>query len=94
MRILKEAEMSFEKELKRLATRREPGDYKTASSGTQGPLDGELPLHGLPQRPPGLSHRVESGGNLASPIKIGEGVSAASTTEALRNLELPTRAQC
>ena len=82
-----------------MSTRREPGDtnsYKTVSSGTQGPLDGELPLHGLPQRPPGLSHHVrgyrdeENGGNLASPIKIGESVSVASTTEALRNLELPT----
>ena len=99
MRILREAEMRFEKELKRLSTRREPGDtnsYKTVSSGTQGPLDGELPLHGLPQRPPGLSHHArgyrdeENGGNLTSPIKIGEGVSVASTTEALRNLELPT----
>ena len=55
MRILKEAEMNFEKELKRLGTRRETGDtnsYKTSSSGTQGLPEGEPPLHGLPQRPP------------------------------------------
>ena len=91
--------MSFEKELKRLSTRSQPGNtnsYKTVSSATQGPVDGDLPLHGLPQRPPGLSHHArgyreeENGGNLTSPIKIGDGVSVASTTEALRNLELPT----
>ncbi|CAK9034265.1 unnamed protein product, partial [Durusdinium trenchii] len=54
MRILREAEMRFEKELKRLSTRREPGDtnsYKTVSEHrtllSKEPVEVIVPLHRL-----------------------------------------------
>ena len=58
-RILSEAEVSFEKEMRRLALAagQESGDatsFKTASSGNQGVPVCDPHLHGLPQRPPGL----------------------------------------
>lgn len=89
-RILREAEVNFEKEMRRLAAGRESGDatsFKTASSGTQGVPAGDQHLHGLPQQPPGLPHA--QGVATGPTSRIGEGMAIASTTEALRNLELP-----
>ena len=90
---MQQAEMTFEKEMRRLAAGRESGDatsFKTASSGTQGAPAGEPQLHAPPERPPGLPHVQGGAAGPTSPICIGEGVPVASTTEAWRNLELPS----
>ena len=91
-KILREAEETFQRELRRLGTSREPTDttsYKTVSSGQ--PL-GDLALDqppGLPQgRHPLLSSATDQGSG-QKVVRIGGGASTASMTEALRNLELP-----
>ena len=91
-KILREAEETFQRELRRLGTSREPTDttsYKTVSSGQ--PL-GDLALDqppGLPQGRHPLLRSATDQGSGQKVVRIGGGASTASMTEALRNLELP-----
>ena len=95
VRILKEAEENFDREVKRLLAAKEPADtnsYKTASSGPQGGMDAEN--YAGPERPPGL-HSGDLGGKDRGPdlgsrvVRIGGAAMPSAMSEALRNLELP-----
>ena len=95
-RILREAEETFQRELRRIGAGREPTDttsYKTVSSGQH---VGEHVPEGLREQPPGLSQgHCPVSSSMLDPgsgqrvVRIGGGASTASMTEALRNLELP-----
>ena len=96
LRILKDAQEQFEKEVRRLTGGRDSGDsvsFKTASSGNPEPGP-----RGAPECPPGLGQPAEPSREppddrvLSTPhkvMRIGDSATQASLTEALRNLELP-----
>ena len=91
-RILREAEEAFQRELRRLGTSREPTDttsYKTVSSAQHFRDPAPDQPCGLPQGRHPMSSSTLDHGSGQKVVRIGGGASTASTTEALRNLELP-----
>ena len=106
-RILREAHLNFEKEVKKLTGGGGSSTFESANSvGERAKLRGSTDGQGgnsgdgvgesLPDRPPGL-HETASGtlssgvgGGAGKVTRIGAGIPVASTTEALRNLELPS----